>query len=153
MGQTLARALADDVPLRTIMLIDDSEIDHMICQRKAARSGLVGDVIAFYYAEEALAYLRRDDRPEIDAIFLDINMPKMSGFEFLERATAEFGDAFTRAVVVMLTTSLAPRDMERARSYDAVKAFFNKPLTEEVLAEVVRILSAPEDGAQECATF
>lgn len=111
------------------MLIDDTDIDQKLYQRVLKRSGLVEEVIPFLYADEALEFLRSNASEKIDLIFLDINMPRMNGFEFLEAATREFGDTFAHVVIVMLTTSLAPEDRERAAEFEIVRDFINKPLT------------------------
>ena len=77
----------------------------------------------------------------IDIAFLDINMPIMDGFEFLEAATEEFKDGFTEIVVAMLTTSLNPVDKERARKFDVVREYITKPLTKQHIQDVVAFLS------------
>ena len=64
----------------------------------------------------------------------------MSGFEFLETATRELGERFAEAVIVMLTTSLNPKDRERADEFEVVKSFINKPLTVDDVESVVEIL-------------
>ena len=87
-------------------------------------------------ADEALAHIRANPDLQIDVIFLDINLPRMNGFEFLEAATREISEEFAHVVVVMLTTSLNPDDRERAESFDVVKEFINKPLTVEHVEKV-----------------
>lgn len=124
-----------------LMLIDDSKIDVMVYGRIIARSGLVEAMETFYFADDALASLCAPGRPWPDAILLDINMPRMTGFEFLEAASARFGPDFG-AVVVMLTTSLDPADRTRAESYAAVREFINKPLTEANLRQIRALLGA-----------
>ncbi|KIC19981.1 histidine kinase [Leisingera sp. ANG-Vp] len=124
------------------MLIDDEQADQMMYRRVLKRSGMVRDQISFQYADEALAYLKKEDREEIDLILLDINMPRMNGFEFLEAATAELGPAFAKAVVVMLTTSIDPRDRERAEKFSVVRKFINKPLTIEHVEVIAKIVES-----------
>lgn len=116
--------------INTLMIIDDNELDHFLYKRIINRSKRVDNVISFTYADEALEFLKRKDREHIDVIFLDINMPRMNGFEFLAAATEQLGDSFANAVIVMLTTSMATQDQERANEFDIVKAYVNKPLTE-----------------------
>lgn len=129
-----------DIPLA--MSIDDEAIDQRLVRRILERSGKVGEVLTYQLAEDALAYLRQDDARQVDVIFLDINMPRMNGFEFLDAATAEFGESFAKCVVIMLTTSLDPKDKERAQSHDIVKDFIGKPLTLEQIGHVADILRA-----------
>lgn len=111
------------------LLIDDAEIDQKMYQRILKRSGLTEEVIAFTYADEALEFLRSETAGTVDLILLDINMPRMDGFEFLDAATRELGEAFAHVVIVMLTTSLEPRDRARAADFEVVRDFINKPLT------------------------
>ena len=119
----------------TLMMIDDNAIDQMLYKRIVKRSGVAEKVISFNLAEDALAHLQANLDNLPDMILLDINMPRMDGFEFLEAANHTFGAQFS-VVVVMLTTSLDPRDMERARSFDAVKRYIDKPLTVEQLNDL-----------------
>lgn len=125
----------------TVMLIDDEKIDQLMYRRIISKSGIVRNQIAFQYADEALNYLKRTDREDIDIIFLDINMPRMDGFEFLDAATRELGESFAKAVVVMLTTSLNPSDRDRALSYGVVREFINKPLTPDHLGRLAGLIS------------
>ncbi|MEM1163306.1 MAG: response regulator [Pseudomonadota bacterium] len=123
-----------------VLLIDDEGVDRMIYRRVLERSGLVGEITMFEYADDALDFLKLTERPKVDVIFLDINMPRMNGFEFLEAASREIGDNFADAVIVMLTTSLDPKDHDRAMGYDVVKDFINKPLTIEHVQQVAKLL-------------
>lgn len=122
------------------MSIDDCDVDQMLYKRIIKRAGIVEKVITFQLAEDALAYLKSDDCEEIDVILLDINMPRMSGFEFLEKATEQLGPEVLKCVVVMLTTSLNPQDEQRAREFDVVKAYLNKPLAKEDLESVAKLV-------------
>lgn len=122
-----------------LMIVDDNEVDQMMCARVAKRTGLIGDVLPMVYAEDALAYLRDPNHRYVDVILLDINMPKMNGFEFVEAAQAEFGLDFA-PVVVMLTTSLNPKDQERARQSPLIKHYLKKPLTSESLLQTISAL-------------
>lgn len=115
-------------PIQTALLIDDAAIDQRVYKRVLDNSGLVGEVLTFLMATDALAYLKDHPDQKVDVIFLDINMPMMDGFEFLETATREFGADFAKVVVVMLTTSLNPGDQARAKEFDVVRAYVNKPL-------------------------
>lgn len=125
----------------TAILIDDNPIDQRLYKKILMRSDLVGEVITFSLAGPALDFLRENRTQKIDVIFLDINMPMMDGFEFLEAATEEFKDGFTEIVVAMLTTSLNPVDKERARKFDVVREYITKPLTKQHIQDVVAFLS------------
>jgi CheY-like chemotaxis protein len=77
-----------------------------------------------------------------DVIFLDINMPRMNGFEFLAAAQDLLGAAALPPVVMMLTTSLDPRDRVRASAFAAVKSYINKPLTEAHVGQALDLVNA-----------
>ena len=115
--------------INTVMLVDDEEIDQKTYQRVLKRSGMVEEILIFTYATDALEYLKSNPEQTVDVIFLDINMPRMNGFEFLEAATKELGEAFARMVIVMLTTSIDPKDRKRAEDNPLVRDFLDKPLT------------------------
>lgn len=117
--------------LRTVLLVDDEQVDRMLYSRVISRSQLVENLVCLDAGDAALDYLRRSttEGKSVDAIFLDINMPRMNGFEFLEAAAEELGENFTSMVIIMLTTSLDPKDIERAKSIESIKEYIHKPLT------------------------
>lgn len=134
----------NDQKIKLALLIDDESVDQYLYQRIIERSGLVEKTVSFMAADQALEHLRSNPEEEVDAIFLDINMPRMNGFEFLERATAELGERFAKVCIVMLTTSLNPEDETHARSFAVVRDFINKPLTVEDVRRVVELVHSVE---------
>lgn len=132
--------MSDEGVLGRVMLVDDEQIDQMIYKRVLNRSGMATDIVGFVYASDALEYLADPASPKVDLILLDINMPGMNGFEFLEAASDTLGSQAEIPVVIMLTTSLSPADRARAAGFGAVKAFLNKPLEQAHLDEAADIL-------------
>jgi CheY-like chemotaxis protein len=119
---------------KRVMIVDDNEIDRYIGERTSRQYHIAEDVISMESATDALKYLSSlaqypDLLPEV--IFLDINMPEMNGFEFLEEYQ-NLPDSIKRnCIVVMLTTSTHPEDKERADRSPYVKGYLNKPLSYE----------------------
>lgn len=126
------------------MLVDDNRADRRLYEIVIEESGLVGELLCFAYAEDALEHLRKKDRNPVDVILLDINMPRMTGFEFLNVAVQEFGDGLAQMVVVMLTTSLDPQDVEKSKRFTIVKHYFGKPLTADHLRRIIESLRSSE---------
>lgn len=130
--------------LKTIMLIDDEDVDNMIHARLIRRAGIAAKIEVFNYARDALAYLNTAEPGSVDLIFLDINMPGMNGFEFLDAYGALSAEHRATAVIMMLTTSLNPKDVSRAEKTGMLGGYLNKPLTEEMLRQVMSELDASQ---------
>jgi CheY-like chemotaxis protein len=126
--------------LDCIMLVDDNDDDNFFHERVIKKSKAAKVVIAFQKPMEALEYLKshkhsRDRHP--DLIFLDINMPKMNGWEFLNEYDSLDKRSQVQAIVVMLTTSENEDDRSKAMALNIASDFKSKPLTKEMLEEVI----------------
>lgn len=120
------------VPHR-VMVIDDSETDLLYTQVVLER-GLPGCRIdSFESAREALEQLRAGPEPPVRLILLDINMPGMNGFEFLEAYEALARPPGGAAIVVMLSSSPLQADRERAMAYRSVRSYVTKPIDREAV--------------------
>lgn len=117
------------IPERFI-LVDDNEADNVYHEIMIRRAGFGGDVLVFESGAEALAFLKTDPLPLPTCLFLDINMPQMDGFEFARLATPLLSHKPT-VVVLMLTSSDAPQDRQRASETPLIQGFVTKPLTAE----------------------
>ncbi len=123
------------------MIVDDNDIDQMICKRVAGKCSFVDSVVSYLYAEEALEHLETQRPPVPDVILLDINMPRMDGFEFLE-ALADSSVDIQSTVVVMLTTSSDTKDRNRASQFKHVKGYLTKPLSKESLEDMLESIDS-----------
>jgi CheY-like chemotaxis protein len=122
------------------MLIDDNRDDNFFHERVIKKNNAAEFVIALQSAKEALDYLifRTENKtPRPDLIFLDINMPGMNGWEFLHEYNRLDKQLQSKAVVIMLTTSENPDDQIKANGINVVSDFKTKPLTVEILEEVI----------------
>jgi CheY-like chemotaxis protein len=129
--------------LNCVLLIDDDEPTNFLNQIIIESSGCAGQVRAMQSGEEALHYLMHTCHadqtfPRPDLIFLDINMPAMNGWEFLEKYRRLNGECKSKIVVVMLTTSLFSEDRLRVKEIPEISTFENKPLTEEKLEGILK---------------
>ena len=127
--------------LREVLLVDDSDADLLYGRVILESAGVAQRVSAFETAREVLDYLQRPEGHEVDVILLDINMPEMNGFEFLEAYEQLHRSHQAHAVVVMLTSSPDPADRARAAAFECVKDYVIKPIDRAQalqLPEVVR---------------
>jgi len=123
--------------LNCIMLIDDDDDDNYFHQIIIDKMNITKHIEVALNGEEALNYLKKENKTHPEIIFLDINMPKMNGWEFMEIYKELRTDQKANVVVMMLTTSENPEDRKRAELYHEIIGFNSKPLTEELLAEIL----------------
>jgi len=123
------------------MVIDDNAIDLVIARRVINNFKFAAEVVTMGSAKEALTYIQENaDNSLPDIIFLDINMPEINGFEFLQ-SFDKFPKKLKNACkIVMLSTSIHPDERQKANNDPNVGYFLNKPLSEEKLKEVVTAL-------------
>lgn len=122
-----------------IYLIDDDEIVNLLHVVMLRRIGLDDKAVTFRNPEEALDYLRfRDTKSGPILILLDINMPEMTGFEFLEFMVLE--EFPTNIDVVMVTSSVSEEDRYLSEKFPQfVKDFVLKPLKLDKLNELIKL--------------
>jgi CheY-like chemotaxis protein len=111
------------------MLVDDNPADNFLHRLVISKSGVAEEVNEFESPVEALQALQEKTSLPCSLLLLDINMPQMNGFQFLERYGELDQEQRRNRVVVMLTTSLNREDEARARSTPYVSDYANKPLT------------------------
>ena len=122
------------------MLVDDNKYDNYYHERIIRNGDYASVIVAKTSAVEALGYLinkERTDYQHPDIIFLDINMPGMNGWEFLDEYDRLDAGLKSKVIIVMLTTSENPDDQAKALSYPTLSGFRTKPLTAEMLDEIL----------------
>ena len=121
------------------MLADDNEIDNIINEKIIEANSFADSILVFQTGQEALDYLKDNqnnekDLPEI--VFLDINMPIMDGFQFLEDFEKFSDTVLNKCKIIMLSSSISPKDIDRAASSKYVKKYLNKPLNARYLEAI-----------------
>ena len=126
--------------LDLILFIDDDFATNYLHERNAKKADCAKNVKSFTSAHDALDYLEHNEREgyiKPNIIFLDINMPVMNGWEFLQEYEKLDGPKKSDLLLIMLTTSLNPTDREKANQLDMISDFLNKPLKTEDLLQIV----------------
>lgn len=129
------------VEIQSILLIDDDEATNFLHKREISKSEVNTTVDVVENGEEGINFIKdllAAGKSLPSLIFLDINMPRMNGWEFLEeyeKITSDLG--LKSNIVVMLTTSLNPDDEQKAKSYKAICKYLTKPLRRAQLPEII----------------
>ncbi|SFU46297.1 Response regulator receiver domain-containing protein [Pustulibacterium marinum] len=125
--------------LKNILLVDDDIATNFINKKIINDSHCAEHVDAVTSGKAALDYLvsktENLDQPEL--IFLDINMPAMNGWEFLEEYKKLKDSQKAKIIIVMLTTSLNPDDYDKAKEIPEIDDFKNKPLNNQAIEDIM----------------
>ncbi|MBO9700965.1 MAG: response regulator [Sporocytophaga sp.] len=122
-----------------VLLVDDDKINNYINLRLIRRIGLSEEIIVTNNGQEAINYLKKCGKKDLPTlILLDINMPVMDGFEFLEEFEKQDLNTVERPMIVVLTTSTNTNDIKKVESSPIAAGYINKPLTEENLLGFIR---------------
>ena len=113
------------------IVIDDSKLDCFIAEKVIRNTGKCETVTSFLQATEALEYIRTNNvqQPIPNIILVDIQMPVMNGFEFVEEFEKLPADVIANYAIYVISSSINDIDLNRVHNYRSVRQFLNKPLT------------------------
>jgi len=126
--------------VKSILLVDDDETTNFINELMISDMGITDELLQANNGKEAIDLLEERiklDKMLPDLILLDINMPVMDGFDFLDAYQHLQFHKKPSVIIVMLTTSLNPSDVERAKQAE-ITDYINKPLTEEKINSILK---------------
>jgi len=131
--------------IRTVFCIDDDLITLALCEMVIKKSFFAEEVLSAKNGKEGLNYFSSlftkgntaiaEVPPQL--IFLDLNMPVMNGWDFLEEYLMKYADRLPDTKVVIVSSTVNPEDFSKANRYDIVIDFINKPLTIEGMEELM----------------
>ncbi|MEM9674463.1 MAG: response regulator [Cyclobacteriaceae bacterium] len=118
-----------------VFIIDDNQIDLLISRKLLLKNKADLEVQEYVQAQQALSDIteRRSDNP--DVILLDLNMPEMDGWEFLEALKG--AEVQSNLKVYVLTSSLDDRDRTKAKDYEVVAGYLTKPLNDVAIQNIL----------------
>ena len=126
--------------IKKILLIEDDLSTNYLHKRVISKSDCDAQVIVHQNADNALTYLKntsKDHNIPPNLIFLDVNLPGMSGWEFLDEFRILSFPEKEETVIIMLTTSLHPDHEAKAKEYPELNGFHTKPMTLEMFTNIL----------------
>lgn len=127
----------------TVMLVDDNEIDNFINQKMIEGCNFAEKVYVHTSGRSALEFLQNIERnkdfpgeliPQV--IFLDISMPIMDGFQFVDEFQKLSHRLTADVKILLLTSSINPLDQQKSANIPSIVSYMNKPLTKEHLSKL-----------------
>lgn len=129
--------------IKNLLLIDDDEIFTFMTKRIIEKTHLAEQIKIFENGKEAIDFLDQfAGKPEVlpEVIFLDLSMPVMDGWGFLKEYIDLKPRLGKKITLYIISSSVSPRDHERAKSYSEVSDFIIKPMTKEKFIDIIKNL-------------
>ncbi len=128
---------------QSVMLVDDNEIDNIINQKMIEATAFAEKIYVFGGSMSALDFLKNLDKANgisqeniPSLLFLDINMPMLDGFQFLDEFNKLSKNLKSQIKILMLSSSISERDLNRASDSPFIVQYVNKPLSIPTLKEI-----------------
>lgn len=124
-----------------LIVLDDNQIELFIIKKMLMKYKAFDDTLYSTDGRNVLKFLqvnklKESSLPEL--LFIDLHMPKLSGWHFLDRLKTFYPELQKQINVYIITSSVDPRDIRKMDNYPFVKSYLIKPLTGEVLESIVR---------------
>lgn len=129
--------------IKTIAIIDDDDIFVYITKKAVEQTNIVQQIKVFGNGKDAIDFFKENtDNPDLlpEIILLDLSMPIMDGWQFLQEYTKIKPKIQKKITIYIVTSSISPEDMKKAKSIDAVSDFIIKPITKDKLIEIIKKL-------------
>ena len=134
----------------SVLIVDDSEIDVLVNRRLIEITRFARNIIITHNGEEALQYLKSECNSAKDApdwIFLDMHLPVLSGYDFIEAFKKLPGYICIKSKLIILSVIQNPESLKEILKYDFVFGQMDKPLTQKALLDLA------ETGKTTSASF
>ncbi|MFT2010928.1 response regulator [Pontibacter sp. 13R65] len=123
-------------------IIDDDPISSFLTETVLSMEEFSQNIVTFSSAEESLNFLSEDMEANVpEVIFLDLNMPTMNGWQFLQALSPHENTISKNCSIFILTSSIDSSEQKLAQEHTVVKGFISKPITEEHIHSIKQHLS------------
>jgi two-component SAPR family response regulator len=124
--------------VRKYIIVDDDSINNIICSMTIKRTLGEVNTKTFSVPEEGLAFIQNEYIKNLQPtiLFLDINMPTLTGWEFMEQFEKFSAEIKNQITIYILSSSVDQRDKDKANANTYIKGFISKPLTREMILSV-----------------
>lgn len=123
-----------------VFIIDDDPIHQRIAQIMISKHNLFDEYFSYTDAQKALDFLQENKKNEEtlpDVILLDLNMPVLDGWDFLDTFETLIKEFKKNIRVFIVSSSVDEKDLLRSKSYVAVKGFISKPLSPDIIRSII----------------
>ncbi len=121
---------------KDICVIDDDEIYQKIIRKLISRAGVFEKAFFYMNAIDALEDLKNPETSLPSVILLDINMPAMDGWQFIELLQDSYPSLFRKCDIYIVTSSIAYSDKEKMEDFPGLAGFLSKPINVDKLVEI-----------------
>jgi CheY-like chemotaxis protein len=121
------------------IVVDDSKLDCFIAEKIIRNTGKCESIKSFLQAKDALAYITAVAPDDLShtIILVDIQMPIMNGFEFVEAFEKLSDEVVRNYTIYIISSSINENDLQKVHNYRSVRQFLNKPLTSNNLSTLL----------------
>jgi len=126
--------------MKHLLIIDDDPVSVLILKKMLYNANFTEKPVVFNNGNEALDFFSKNYKfTDAYCVFLDINMPVMNGWEFLESIQTSIHT--NNFMVYLLTSSTSEQEKSKSKDYQCIKKFISKPISKEILSEIKAELS------------
>jgi CheY-like chemotaxis protein len=128
-----------------ILLIDDDRIYQFAAKKTIEATGFADSILVYSNGRDAINFLKNNCEDEAilpDVIFLDVNMPIMNGWEFLDAYKTLKSDLKKPVIIYVVSSSVDEIDVSKSRQYDSVKGYIVKPVLREKFRQILSSIPA-----------
>lgn len=130
-------------PFPHFIIIDDSQLDCFIGEKIIQNTGTFSSVKSYIQAKDAYEFIKNSDPNPADAItviVLDIQMPVMNGFQFVEAFERLPEKIRSNFAIFMFSSSINENDMNRLENHPCIRKFYGKPISKDIVSNIVESL-------------